>query len=62
MYELKDDYTLEASEHFSITPEQVQPKHIKFIKEQLYAENYGYMGVPSRKYQVHTNGSVEFIS
>jgi hypothetical protein len=62
MYELKDDYTTEAAEHFNLNPEEVLPKHLRFIKDQLYAENYGFMGVPKRKYQVHDNGSVEFIN
>lgn len=51
-----------AAEHFELPIENITGKHITFIKQQEYVRNYGYMGVPKRAYQVHDNGSVEFIN
>lgn len=49
-----------AAEHFGIDINEVEPKHIQFIKDQDYALNYGYMGAPLVSYEVGEDGFVEF--
>jgi len=49
-----------AAEHFDLPMNEVTPKHVDFIKEQLRVKNYNNMGVPLRSYFVLSNGIVEF--
>lgn len=58
--EYNDKMTIRASEHFGIDENEVTPKHIQFIKDQDFANNYGYMGNPLVSYEVGEDGFVEF--
>lgn len=55
-----DLYTAKAAEHFGIDLNDVEPKHIEFIKEQEYALNYGYRGTPLLSYTITEEGVVDF--
>lgn len=55
-----DRLLIRASEHFGIELEQVEEKHIQFIRDQDYAANYGYQANPLLSYTVGEDGVVEF--
>lgn len=57
-----DIYTAKAAEHFGIDLNEVEPKHIQFIKDQEFALNYGFQGKPLLSYTIGEDGFVEFDS
>jgi hypothetical protein len=55
-----DKLIIRASEHFDLELDQVQERHIQFIRDQDYAMNYGYQANPLLSYTVGEDGIVEF--
>lgn len=58
--EHNDKLVIRAAEHFDLDPNDVQPKHIQFIKDQDFALNYGNRGTPLLSYGVTESGVVDF--
>jgi len=50
-----------ASEIFGVPQAFITPAHYTHAREQIFAENYGFRGVPLRSYHITESGVVEFI-
>lgn len=52
--------TIKAANHFEIDENEVEQKHLDFIRGQEYALNHGFMGTPLRSYTLDESGVVVF--
>lgn len=58
----RTERTIAAADHFGIDLNDVEQKHLDFLRGQEYALNYGFMGPPLRSYTLDESGFVVFDS